>query len=547
VESMMKRSAVPPISGERDSGAFMLSFFLRGTRTAVLTRAVMMIAAIGVIDWRIEGNVPLGFLYLFPMLLAGSVLTRWQIAGEAAVCTVLTELFDTFEWSFPAGIPRDILIFAAFFCMGLFVYEVIRSRQAALHHTLDIEREVEARSEAEEQLKVLVESSPAAVFTTNSEGVVLLANEAAHRLFIVPAGTLPGRSIHEFLPSLVNVLAPKSSRNADAVRSADPANDKRPPFRTAMQCRGRRQNGEVFLADIWFSTYSTSVGSRLAAMVVDGSEDLRNREELSLHQLLAGSRILVGAVSHEIRNVCGAIAMAHANLAKSAALAPNLAQSKDFEALGNLILALEKIAAMDLRQMADQACGVDLSSLLEEYCIIVEPALREQDINLSIQIEPGFPLVWADRQSLLQVLLNLTKNSERAMSRADRRELTIAVTRDRQRIAIRFRDTGCGVAHPDRLFRPFQQQAVATGLGLYLSRAFMRSFRGDLRYEPEPVGSSFIIDLSAVFPGSKEAKDGVVNRETNGHEINGTSDPDFADRRPQPVSGEPRPLARSGT
>src|SRR3984885_11665162 len=452
-ESSMERNAVHPIPGERDSGSFMLSFFLRGTRTAVLTRAGLMIAAIGIIDWRIEGNIPLGFLYLFPMLLVGSVLARWQIAGVAAVCTVLTELFDSFEWSFPAGIPRDILIFAAFFCMGLFVYEVIRSRQAALHHTLEIEREVEARSEAEEQLKILVESSPAAVFTTNSDGIVLLANEAAHRLFIIPAGTLAGRSIHEFLPSLVNVLTPKSARNTDA------ANDKRPPFRTAMQCRGRRQNGEVFLADIWFSTYSTSAGSRLAAMVVDGSEDLRNREELSLHQLLAGSRILVGAVSHEIRNVCGAIAMAHANLAKSAALAVNLAQNKDFEALGNLILALEKIAAMDLRQMADQACSVDLPSLLEEYCIIVEPALQEQDIRLSVEIEPALPLVWADRQSLLQVLLNLTRNSERAMSQRVPRELTITARRDKQRITIRFRDTGCGVAHPDRLFRPFQQQA----------------------------------------------------------------------------------------
>jgi two-component system, LuxR family, sensor kinase FixL len=342
----------------------------------------------------------------------------------------------------------------------------------------------------------------------------------------------------------VNVLSPRSSRNP----GAQCANDKPTPFRTAMQCRGRRQSGEVFLADIWFSTYSTSAGSRLAAMVVDGSEDLRNREELSLHQLLAGSRILVGAVSHEIRNVCGAIAMAHANLAKSAALAANLAQNKDFEALGNLILALEKIAAMDLRQMADQACSVDLSSLLEEYCIIVEPALREQDIRLSIKIEPGLPLVWADRQSLLQVLLNLTKNSERAMSQEARRELTIAVTREGQRITIRFRDTGCGVSHAERLFRPFQQQAEVTGLGLYLSRAFMRSFRGDLRYEPEPVGSSFIIDLPAVVAGGvvKGFAEGNAH-ETNGHETNGKTDPDSAHRRPQFVSGEPRPLARSGT
>jgi two-component system, LuxR family, sensor kinase FixL len=542
---MMERNALSPIPGEPDSDTFMLTFLLRGTRTAVLGRAVLMIAAIAVVDWRIEGNVPIGFLYLFPMLLAGSVLTRWQIAAAAAVCTFLTELFDSFEWYLSSGIPRDILIFAAFFCMGLFVYEVIHSRRTALDHTREIEREIRARSEAEEQLKVLVESSPAAVFTTNSDGIVLLANEAAHRLLVLPPATLPGRSIHEFLPSLANVQSSKRSH------------DKRPPFRTAMQCRGRRQNGEVFLADIWFSTYGTSAGSRLAAMVVDGSEDLRNREELSLHQLLAGSRILVGAVSHEIRNVCGAIAMAHANLARSAALAANLARNKDFEALGDLILALEKIAAMDLRQMADQACSVDLSSLIEEFCIIVEPALREQDIRLSVEMEPGLPLVWADRQSLLQVFLNLTKNSERAMSNETRRELTIAAKRDKERIAIRFSDTGCGVAHPDRLFRPFQQQAEATGLGLYLSRAFMRSFRGDLRYEAEPAGSSFIVDLSAVVTASREPgnTDGVVrglaeeNIQENGAAAsgsNGTADPDFADRRPQPVSGEPRPLARSG-
>ncbi len=484
-----------------------------------------MTALIAAVDWRIEGNIPLGFLYLFPMLLAGSVLSRWQIAAAAAFCTFLTEIFDSFEWSL-AGVPRDILIFAAFFCMGLFVFEVLRSRQIALRHTEQIEREIGARGDAEEQLKVLVESSPAAVFTTNSEGVVLLANEAAHRLFVVPAGTLPGHSIHEFLPSLVNVQSPL------------PPNEKRRPIRTAMQCRGRRRNGEVFLADVWFSTYSTSAGSRLAAMVVDGSEDLRNREELSLHQLLSGSRILVGAVSHEIRNVCGAIAMAHANLSRSSALASSLENNKDFEALGSLILALEKIAAMDLRQMADQASSVDLASLLEEFRIVVEPSLEEKDIRLTIEIDPATPLVWADRQSLLQVFLNLTKNSERAMMASQSpRDLSIEVRCAKQRVTARFRDTGGGVAHPDRLFRPFQQQAQATGLGLYLSRAFMRSFRGDLRYEPEPGGSSFIVELSAAVG---DAGSGVG-------ENSETTNPDSARRRPQPVPGEPEPVTRSRT
>ncbi len=498
----------------------MLFFLLRGKPGAVLLRAGLMIALIAFADWRVEGNIPLGFLYLFPMLLVGSVLKRWQIVTVAAVCTFLTEMFDSYEWFPAAGATRDILIFAAFLGMGLFVYELVRSRQAALQHLEQIESEIQARREAEEQLKVLVESSPAAIFTTTSDGCVLLANDAAHRLLALEPGALPGKSIREYLPALMNVPAP--DRNS-------------PSFRTAMQCRGRTQDGQAFQADIWFSTYRTSAGWRLAAMVVDSSEDLRNREEFNLHQLMAGSRILVGAVSHEIRNVCGAIAVVHQNLARSGALA----QNKDFEALGTLILALEKIAAMDLlqmdlRQTANQAAGLDLPSLLEELRIIAEPAMREAGIEVQWRIQAGLPRVWADRQSLMQVFLNLIKNSERAMSSQARQVMTVSARMEEHRIAVEFRDTGGGVPNPERLFRPFQQGAQATGLGLYLSRAFMRSFRGDLRYQPEPDGSSFIVELSPLLSGV-------------GKESHGPGDQDSISGRSQLVPGEPQPAAPERT
>jgi len=493
----------------------MLFFLLKGSPRAVLLRAGIMIALIAFADWRIEGNIPLGFLYLFPMLLVGSVLKRWQIAAVAALCTFLAEMFDSFEWFPSPGIPRDILVFSAFLGMGLFVYELVRSRQAALQHVEEIESESDARREAEEQLKILVESSPAAIFTTNSEGCVLLANDAAHRLLGLATGSLPGKSIREFLPALMNV--PASSRNG-------------PVFRTAMQCRGRRQDGQAFLADIWFSTYHTTAGSRLAAMVVDSSEDLRNREEFNLHQLMTGSRILVGAVSHEIRNVCGAIAVVHQNLARNGALA----QNKDFEALGTLIQALEKIAAMDLRQTANQAAGVDLPSLVEELRIIIEPALHEEGIETRWEIQPDLPAVWADRQSLLQVFLNLMKNSERAMARRSNRCMIVGAKTVKDRVLVEFQDTGGGVPNPERLFRPFQPGAEATGLGLYLSRAFMRSFRGDLRYEPRPEGSSFIVELSPLLSGLEKER----------HE---PPDPDSVSGRSRLVPGEPQQAAPSRT
>jgi two-component system sensor kinase FixL len=494
----------------------MLFFLLRGSRTAVTIRAFAMIALIAVADWRIEGNVPLGFLYLFPMLLVGSVLSRWQIGTVAVLCTFLAESFDSFEWLPQSGIPRDILVFAAFFGMGLFVYETVRNRQLEQKHMREIESESEARRDAEEQLAVLVESSPAAIFTADSNGIVLLANAAAHRLLGLTPSVLPGKSISDFLPSMVTI-------------------PQRESFRTVMQCRGRRQNGDAFLADVWFSTYRTSAGYRLAAMVLDTSEELRTREEFSLNQLLASSRILVGAVSHEIRNVCGAIAVVHENLARGGALNG----SKDFQALGTLIVALEKIAAMDLRERdlretAHHASGIDLAGLLEELRIVVELSLREQGIEVRWEIEPELPGVWADRQSLMQVFLNVVKNAARAMTGQLFRELVISARSAGPRITVQFRDTGCGVAYPDLLFRPFQPGAQATGLGLYLSRALMRSFRGDLRFEPEADGARFIVDLAPAPQGRER-------------ELYGSTDPDLAGRRPQPVPGESQPAAPGRT
>src|SRR6202044_3936390 len=216
----------------------------------------------------------------------------------------------------------------------------------------------------------------------------------------------------------------------------------------------------------------TSAGPRMGAMVLDTSEYLRTYEESSFHQMLASSRIMVAAVSHEVRNVCGAIALVHENLSRSGKLTEN----KDFETLGTLVLALERIAAMDLRQTTSHAGGVDVAPLLDELRIVIDSSLREGGIASRWEIEDDLPAVWADRQSLMQVFLNLTKNSERAMEDRERKVLTVIAQRQTLGIAIRFRDTGCGVMHPDRLFRPFQEDARSTGLGLYLSRALMRSF-----------------------------------------------------------------------
>jgi two-component system, LuxR family, sensor kinase FixL len=457
--------------------------FFRGNKRSLLLRAAILIAVIAVLDWRIVGEIPLGLLYLVPMLLVGSVLEPWQITLVAAVCTFLAEEFDDLQWNLRAGVTRDLLYFVAFLGAGLFVRQVNRNRSVALQHLAEIEHQSEARSEAEEQLRILIESSPAAILTADAAGNVLMANEAAHRMLALAPGALTGRPIHRYLPSLRNVSSAEGSQQS---------------FRTVMQAHGQREDGETFLADISFSTYRTNAGLRLAAMVLDASEEFRTNEVSGLHQLLAGSRIAIGAMSHEIRNISGAIGAVHQNLARHGALAAN----RDFEALGNLIAALERIANFDLRQTANPATQIDLAALLDELKIVIGPALEEENIHIEWKADPGLPLVWADRPSLMQVFLNVATNSIRALSRRPNRSLSVTARGDGDLVLVEFTDTGGGVARPEFLFRPFQAGADASGLGLYLSRAFLRSFGGELRYLPAPGGACFIVSLNAApLPG----------------------------------------------
>jgi two-component system sensor kinase FixL len=465
----------------------MYALLFRGNKRAVLLLAAFVIAAIALIDYVVVGEIPLGFLYLVPMLMVGSVMGRGPIFAVALVCTLLAERFSDLAWSLRTGVSRDILFFAAFAGAGLFIREVTISRQAAAKNLREIERERDARRDAEEQLKVLVESSPVAIFTADAHGAVLMANEAAHRMLGVEDGTLVGKLIQRYLPALSNITLHDESLQL---------------LRAVMQARGRRDDGEAFLADICFSTYQTNAGTRLAAMVLDASEDLRAHEVAGMQQLLEGSRIAVSALSHEIRNICGAIAVVHQNL-KSA---PSLNGNKDFEALGSLVIALERIASVNLRQSASQASEVDLIAFLDELKIVVGPSLNEDEIRTQWNIEPGLPQVWGDRSSLMQVFLNLISNSGRALLRKSRRTLTLNARKVGSQVCVEVVDNGGGVAQPEHLFRPFQAGAESTGLGLYMSRAFLRSFRGDLRYVPIEDGACFVVELISSSEALQEAQ-----------------------------------------
>jgi two-component system sensor kinase FixL len=463
-------------------------------RITVSALAGLMTAAIAWGDWVLP-DISIGFLYLLPILLSAAALNKKQILAMASLCGYFREAFDPLQMStskmghalrvefdpslwVPGSAGRMLVSIIGFAMAGFFVSEVNQRRRLLSDHLRDRERQISLRLEAERQLRILIETSPLAILTLDHTGHVALANESARQLLAFEDGSLQGAAVEDYLPILHRMLQSHQAGGAN--------------FRTNVECKGQRRNGEVFLAHVWLSTYRTSNGAGLAAVVWDASENLRDREGAGLDSMMATSRVLIGAISHEIRNLASAAASSHGALLD----VPGVAGNDHYQVLGTLIRGLEKIASSGLRVASDRERVVaDLGTVLDETRIVIEASLNEAGIDVAWEVAADLPRVQADHHSLLQVFVNLARNSQQAMEHGARRELRISAKVESDLVLVRFRDTGHGVAHPEELFRPFQPGAHSFGIGLYISRAILRAHGGGLRYEPQDVGSCFVAEL----------------------------------------------------
>jgi len=457
----------------------MLLTLLAAGKPKILAMTVSCLVIATALDWATGDNLSLAALYIVPMMLGAIVLRPIETAGFAILCSYLRSWFDV-----PGSAPDLALrfVFAAFayFVSGLFVTGLVRNHEQAVRHLNQLQVEQKGRREAEEQLRVLAESSPAAILTVDANGSVLAANDAANRLLLVSRDeTLRGRQIVEYFPFLSNALR----LDAESIG-----------LRAAVKCQGHRSDGELFQAHIWFSAYMAPEGKRLAAIIVDSSEEMRDREEQGLHNLLTGNQIATAAIAHEVRNVSEAMAMLCENLRQR----PGMAEDKALKGLDSLVGGLEAIASFELQSGTHEVEKVPLKEILDNFRIVIEPAWREIDGIVRWQLPAIIPSVWAEPHGLRQAFLNLAQNSLRAVQEGPDRELDITVSEREQKVIVVFQDSGPGVASPEDLFQPFQRGATGTGLGLYVSRFIVRSFGGELRFEPSPAGSRFAVELDAI-------------------------------------------------
>lgn len=294
-----------------------------------------------------------------------------------------------------------------------------------------------------------------------------------------PARPPRGRLVEDFLPVLSGALRLEPRAGV---------------FRTSTQCQGRRLNAEPFFAQVWFSVYAGSAGRRLAAIAVDISDEMREREDQNLRLLADQNRIIAGAVSHELRNICGAISMALSNINGI----PARPGQPDLSTLTGLVDALMKVVSTDLASKSKSPMApVSLADVLGQLRVLIEPSWRECGGSVEFDLGPLPPRVMADPAGLTQVFLNLANNSLRAVEHSSTRRLRFTVLLRGPEVHVVVSDTGVGIASGAPLFEPFQPNASGVGLGLYVSRAVLRSYGGDLKFQESKSGCAFCVKLPA--------------------------------------------------
>ncbi len=376
----------------------------------------------------------------------------------------------------------------AYSSCGLLVSQLTTSRRKALMQYARIRFEQRLRHRAESQLRLLAESSPAAILTVARDGTIVAANRATSQMLGVgEEEALVGQDVAEYFPLLRNAL------------SLSPTIEQ---VRTSATTWARRKDQTPFPASAWFSIYGQGEQRSLAAIVVDNSEEVRERERMHYEQLASHGQVLAGAVSHEIRNLCAAIAVVGSNMDRRL----GLANDPDFSALKNLIEALGRLASFDLnkRQRVPPA-AVSLAELAQEFSVIADQDWVDAGGRVEWRLPPDLPRMQIDPHGLMQVLLNLSQNALRASAQSERRELRLeAAVRDGN-IALTVCDSGPGIKDESHLFKAFSPGADGSGLGLYISREMMKSFEGDLRHVPTEHGCCFEITVPVTLDADRSA------------------------------------------
>ena len=264
--------------------------------------------------------------------------------------------------------------------------------------------------------------------------------------------------------------------------------------------------GEAVTLDCTVTPILLGKGSGLLLECMALDRHLRiSRDELLLSQHQA-SRELIRGLAHEIKNPLGGIRGAAQLLEKE------LPDSSQREYTGVIIREADRLQNLVNRMLGPnrmpRKMPVNIHEVLEHVRQLCE-AEGQPDIRFLRDYDPSIPELVADREQMVQAVLNVVRNAMQAIAGAGtegtitlrsraRRQFNIGGNRYRLVTQIDVEDTGPGIAPAmiDRIFYPMvTTRAEGTGLGLPMAQYLIHAHAGVIECRSRPGATVFSMYL----------------------------------------------------
>jgi Na+/proline symporter/nitrogen-specific signal transduction histidine kinase len=167
---------------------------------------------------------------------------------------------------------------------------------------------------------------------------------------------------------------------------------------------------------------------------------------------------------------------------------------RESERLTRLINQVLDLAKLESGSAEWHPALLDLREVVEDSLAATSQLFRDRSIDVAADYDPDLPRITADRDRLVQVMLNLLSNAAKFCDQETGR-IRVRLSRSDDALRVDVTDNGPGVAPDDQndIFEKFRQVAstaagkpVGTGLGLPISRQIITHFGGRLWVESEP-------------------------------------------------------------
>jgi len=176
-------------------------------------------------------------------------------------------------------------------------------------------------------------------------------------------------------------------------------------------------------------------------------------------------------------------------------------ESERLTRLINQVLDLSKIESGNAEWHSSE---IDMREVVDDAAAAVSQMFKENGVELEIDVPRELPTIVADRDRLMQVMLNLLSNAAKFCKRPGGR-VSVALARQDGFLRVDVTDNGIGISESDKevIFEKFRQVGDAltdrpqgTGLGLPICRQIINHFGGRLWVQSQRgAGATFSFTL----------------------------------------------------